>query len=91
MRPARELAAFRFEDDAPVSRATPARARLCPRNLPPYCLGPEVRKRTVLFKKKKKKFYLFLERGEGREGNITVWLPLVRPLLGTWPEIQDVP
>ena len=30
---------------------------------------------------------LFLERGEGREKererNISVWLPLVRPLLGT--------
>ena len=32
--------------------------------------------------------YLFLDRGEGwkkeRESNITVWLPLTRPLLGTW-------
>ena len=30
--------------------------------------------------------------GEGkekeRERNITVWLPLIRPLLGTWPETQ---
>ena len=36
--------------------------------------------------------YLFLERGEGREKererNINVWLPLTRPLLGTWPETQ---
>ena len=36
--------------------------------------------------------YLFLERGEGREKerekNINVWLPLVRPLLGTWPATQ---
>ena len=34
--------------------------------------------------------YLFLERGEGREkeGNINVWLPLSRPLLGTWPATQ---
>ena len=34
--------------------------------------------------------YLFLERGEGREkeGNINVWLPLQRPLLGTWPATQ---
>ena len=34
--------------------------------------------------------YLFLDRGEGREKerNINVWLPLVRPLLGTWPETQ---
>ena len=33
--------------------------------------------------------YLFLERGEGkekeRERNINVWLPLMCPLLGTWP------
>ena len=27
--------------------------------------------------------YLFSERGEGRERNINVWLPLVRPLLET--------
>ena len=36
--------------------------------------------------------YLFLERGEGkekeRERNINVWLPLVHPLLGTWPTTQ---
>ena len=36
--------------------------------------------------------YLFLERGEGREEererNINVWLPLVHPLLGTWPATQ---
>ena len=36
--------------------------------------------------------YLFLERGEGREkdreGNISVWLPLTCPLLGTWPTAQ---
>ena len=47
------------------------------------------------FKKKKyfKNFiYLFLERGEGREKereiNIRVWLPLMHPLLGTWPATQ---
>ena len=38
------------------------------------------------------RFYLFiLERGEGKEKeerNINVWLPLVRPLLGTWPVTQ---
>ena len=38
-----------------------------------------------------KRFYLFLE-GEGREKqrerNINVWLPLERPLLGTWPATQ---
>ena len=37
-----------------------------------------------------KRFYLFIfregERKEKeRERNINVWLPLVRPLLGTWP------
>ena len=36
--------------------------------------------------------YLFSERGEGREKererNINVWLPLVRPLLGTRPTTQ---
>ena len=31
--------------------------------------------------------YLFLER-EGRERNIYVWLPLMCPLLGTWPAAQ---
>ena len=35
-------------------------------------------------------FIYFLERGkEGkRERNINVWLPLTRPLLGTWPTTQ---
>ena len=36
--------------------------------------------------------YLFLERGERkekeRERNINVWLPLMRPLPGTWPATQ---
>ena len=32
--------------------------------------------------------YLFLERGEGREKNINVWLPFRVPLLGTWPKTQ---
>ena len=40
----------------------------------------------------KRSFYLFLEKGEGREKererNIHVWLPLMRPLLGTWPATQ---
>ena len=38
------------------------------------------------------RFYLFLERGEGREKerkrNINVWLPLARPLVETWPAAQ---
>ena len=36
--------------------------------------------------------YFFLDGEEGREtereGNINVWLPLMHPLLGTWPETQ---
>ena len=32
--------------------------------------------------------YLFLDSGEGRERNINVWLPLERPLRGTWPTTQ---
>ena len=36
--------------------------------------------------------YLLLERGKEeereRERNINVWLPLVNPLLRTWPETQ---
>ena len=39
-----------------------------------------------------KRFYLFTFRQRGREGeregNISVWLPLRRPLLGTWPATQ---
>ena len=36
------------------------------------------------------KFYLFLEKGreKEREKNISVWLPLVDPQLGTWPSTQ---
>ena len=37
-------------------------------------------------------FYLFIFRKRGvegeREGNISVYLPLARPLLGTWPATQ---
>ena len=40
----------------------------------------------------KKRFYLFIFRegkgGSKRERNIHVWLPLVCPLLGTWPITQ---
>ena len=36
--------------------------------------------------------YLFLDRGEGkekeRERNFNRWLPLARPLLGSWPATQ---
>ena len=49
----------------------------------------------IFFKRrfKKKDFiYLFLDRGEEREKererNISVWLPLMRPLQGTWPATQ---
>ena len=39
---------------------------------------------------KKDFIYLFLERGkeEEREGNTNAWLPLMHPLLGTWPATQ---
>ena len=40
-----------------------------------------------------KDFYLFLAWGGGwekeRERNINVWLPLMHPLLGTWPATQE--
>ena len=36
----------------------------------------------------KKILFLFREREKERERNINVWLPLVHPLLGTWPETQ---
>ena len=41
----------------------------------------------------KRRFYLFIFRQRGgreeeRERNIDVWLPLMRPLLGTWPTTQ---
>ena len=31
-------------------------------------------------------FIYFSERGRKGKRNISVWLPLVHPLLGTWPE-----
>ena len=38
------------------------------------------------------RFYLFIFRERGREGererNINVWLPLAWPLLGIWPATQ---
>ena len=38
------------------------------------------------------RFYLFIFRERGREGererNISVWLPLAWPLLGIWPATQ---
>ena len=38
-------------------------------------------------------YLFFLEREKGREkereGKISAWLPLVRPLLGTWPATQS--
>ena len=41
---------------------------------------------------KEKRFYLFIFREKGmegeREGNINVWLPLEHPLLRTWPTTQ---
>ena len=47
-----------------------------------------VRKKLV-FKKYFIYLFIFRQRGKGgREGNISVWLPLMRPLLGTWPTTQ---
>ena len=34
------------------------------------------------------KIYLFLDRGEGWERNINVWVPLECPLMGTWHATQ---
>ena len=46
----------------------------------------------ILFISFKDFIYLFLDKGEGREKkrerNIKVWLPLMCPLLGTWPITQ---
>ena len=45
---------------------------------------------TCFFKFLFKRFYLYRGKGRGkeRERNITVWLPLMDPLLGTWPATQ---
>ena len=37
---------------------------------------------------KKDFIYLFLERGEERERNVNVWLPLMWPPVETWPTTQ---
>ena len=48
--------------------------------------------RVGLFLSFKDFIYLFLQRGEvgekERERNISAWLPLECPLLGTWPTTQ---
>ena len=47
---------------------------------------------SLSFKTKIFKDFIYLDRGEGREKvrerNISVWLPLTHPLLGTWPPTQ---
>ena len=47
---------------------------------------------TILHLNFFKRLYLFIFRQRGRKGerarNIHVWLPLARPLLGTWPAAQ---
>ena len=55
----------------------------------PGCLRP-LRQNVVLFFLR---FYLFIflereGREKERERNINVWLPLMCPLLGTWPTTQ---
>ena len=48
--------------------------------------------RTNFMGKKFLRFYLFIFRegkgGRERKRNINLWLPLERPLLGTWPATQ---
>ena len=48
--------------------------------------------RSQYFFKLLKFLFIFLDRGEGgekeRKRHINVWLPLMRPLLGTWPTTQ---
>ena len=55
-------------------------------NLQHTCSFLTLKKNKILF------IYLFLDRGEQREKererNISVWLPLNHPLLGTWPATQ---
>ena len=52
------------------------------------CFGHSLGLSLFIFKR----FYLFIFRGERREEErerkINVWLPLPRPVLGTWPAIQ---
>ena len=56
------------------------------------CIMRDVIKKFLSTYKNKNIFYLFLERGYGkekeRERNISVWLPVICPLLGTWPATQ---
>ena len=91
---------------APPCRLVPAG---CVAPLPPWGCGPHAppkesgnlphchplggRSSHTFFSFFKKRFYLFIFRERGREGerrerNISVWLPLVCPLLGTWPTTQ---
>ena len=81
----------------------PAKLKLCTRSTlnphspspspwcPPFCF-PSLWIWLFLFLFFKDFVYLFLEREEGkekeRERKINVWLPLERPLLGTWPTTQ---
>ena len=41
--------------------------------------------------KRKKDSFIFLDRGEGRERNINVWLPLTCPYWGPGPQPRHVP
>ena len=60
------------------------------------CLLTKKRNKYIIFEIGQKNFnvfkdFIFLDRGEGRERNITVWLPLTCPLLRTWPATQACP
>ena len=69
---------FSCDFDVVVQRGEPSLS------MPPSCVS------VILFLKDF--IHLFLERGEGtekeRERNISVWLPLMRPLVGTWSATQ---
>ena len=50
-----------------------------------HWIGNEKLTKSVIFFLR---FYLFIFREKEKERNIHVWLPLVCPLLETWPTIQ---
>ena len=68
-------------------------SRCLPRLWPMAFLNTAIYKREESFYEHSlSRFYLFLEKGEGkekeRESNSNVWLPLVCPVLGTQPATQ---
>ena len=45
-------------------------------------------RRYIFYFIKNNLFILFLERGDGKERDISAWLPLTHPQIGTWPATQ---